>query len=96
MSGSAEVFFYFHEKWNLFRFHSVAVMRNTAADTVGILLCYSRSEIKIKVVCNVCHKQTQENSTKQGRSNSTYFAEFSEGLLAKKEVSYIETCDTIP
>jgi hypothetical protein len=86
---------FFHEKWNLFEFHSVTVMRNTCSDTVGTFCVISFLKLTKNVVCNVCHKKVQGDYTKEGGRNSTYYAEFPEDLLVKKEVSSIWTYDKI-
>jgi hypothetical protein len=64
-------------------------MRNTCFDTVGTICVIHILKLKKNVVCNVCHKNVQDNYAKEGRRNSTYYAEFPEDLLVKKEVSSI-------
>jgi len=70
-------------------------MRNTCSDTVGTFCVIRVLKFKKKVVRNVCHKKVQDIYTKEGRRNSTYYAEFPEDLLVKKKVSSILTYDKI-
>jgi hypothetical protein len=80
---------FFHEKWKLFEFHSVTVMRNNCSDTVGTFCVIRVLKLKKNVVFNVCHKKVQDSYTKGGRRNSTYYTEFPDDLFVKKEVSSI-------